>query len=304
MSDPMVQRRGNARATGGATGWATPGQRRGNEGATLSPYPYGVAPAFEGGASAYEKRAEHLSAPCLSGSFLIGLGIRGGEAHELSRAKRRAKPKPSCKVSHAPFGSFRACRVYGAARRLSFSVAGFENRATIATPQRVRGNEMNERVSRAEAARQVGVSPATITRLVQSHPELLDDEGRVSIAEVNEVRKVGRLAVERPRVRSDNAKAEMAEMDLAKRQAKTLRRADVEAALAMSGDILRKTAFALTRDRVEALTRISDPREMERALEDLMRDFLQQGVQALTQAADGTKGIHTKGDSIARDYQD
>lgn len=154
---------------------------------------------------------------------------------------------------------------------------------------------MHERVSRAQAARQVGISPATITRLVQSNPELLDDDGRVSVDEIHQVRKIGRLAVERPRFRSDRAKAEMAEMDLAERQAKTLRRSDVEAALAKAKDILRIAAFSLARDRAEGLTRISDPREMERALEDLMRDLLQHGVNALSEAADTKVRFATDG---------
>jgi hypothetical protein len=54
MQNDMVQRLCNARATGGATVGATPVQRPCNGGATLSPYPYGVAPAFEGGANAFQ----------------------------------------------------------------------------------------------------------------------------------------------------------------------------------------------------------------------------------------------------------
>ena len=47
MHNNRVQRPGNAGATGGATGGATPVQRPGNGGRTLSILTYGVAPALE-----------------------------------------------------------------------------------------------------------------------------------------------------------------------------------------------------------------------------------------------------------------
>ena len=111
MLDQRVQRRGNAGATGGATGCATPGQRRGNGGATLSPYPYGVAPAFEGGANAEEEGSREARGPNsyqrdegrngmakqstrrASGSFPVYYGIRGAYAHDFTRTKQTRKPK-------------------------------------------------------------------------------------------------------------------------------------------------------------------------------------------------------------------
>lgn len=164
---------------------------------------------------------------------------------------------------------------------------------------------MQERVSRAEAARQIGVDKATITRLVKGNPALLDDVGRVSVTEIANLRqavinpklqtRTGRqtkVAEEIPahslngaRGRSESVKAEMAEMDLAERLGRTLRREDVEATVAAAGNLLRQNAFAVARDKAEVLARIDDVREMERALEDLMREVLDKGVQALSLAA-------------------
>ena len=115
MLEGVVQRRGNAGATGGASGWATPGQRRGNGGATLSPYPYGVAPAFEGGANAEEKGAAYVSRV---------LNRKRGEDRR-GDAATGATP--------TPFGSFPACRRYGSAMRLNFAVARLGEGATPAT---------------------------------------------------------------------------------------------------------------------------------------------------------------------------
>ena len=53
MVKSRVQRPGNAGATGGYNAWATPGQRPGNGGRTLSILTYGVAPAL-GRANAWE----------------------------------------------------------------------------------------------------------------------------------------------------------------------------------------------------------------------------------------------------------
>lgn len=164
---------------------------------------------------------------------------------------------------------------------------------------------MQERVSRAEAARQIGVDKATITRLTKAHPALLDDSGQVSVTEIKNLRqatvnpklqtktsKPARDADDPPaqslngsRGRAEAVKAEMAEMDLAERLGRTLRRDDVEAAVAAAGNLLRQNAFSVARDRAELLARIDDPREMERALEDLMREVLEKGVQALSLAA-------------------
>jgi hypothetical protein len=53
MVSDMVQRPCNAGATESATPGSTLVQRPVNGGATHTPYPYGVAPAFQGGANAY-----------------------------------------------------------------------------------------------------------------------------------------------------------------------------------------------------------------------------------------------------------
>lgn len=164
---------------------------------------------------------------------------------------------------------------------------------------------MQERVSRAEAARQIGVDKSTITRLVKDNPALLDDAGQVSVAEIAELRqttvnpKLQTRTGKRPqtaedavptglnqaRGRTETVKAEIAELNLAERLGQTLRRDDVENAIAAAGNLLRQNAFAVARDKAELLARIDDPREMERALEDLMREVLEKGVQALTLAA-------------------
>lgn len=168
---------------------------------------------------------------------------------------------------------------------------------------------MQERVSRAEAARQIGVDKATITRLVKANPALLDDAGQVSVAEIAQLRqavvnprlqtRVGKQSrvsdladvpnVNSARNRAESVKADLAEMELAERLGRTLRRDDVENAIAAAGNLLRQNAFSLAKDRAEQLARIEDVREMERALEDLMRDVLEKGVQALTLAAAPTE---------------
>jgi hypothetical protein len=168
---------------------------------------------------------------------------------------------------------------------------------------------MQERVSRAEAARQIGVDKSTITRLVKDNPALLDDAGHVSVSEIAQLRhatvnpklqtRTGKQnpvpdfgevrALNGARGRAETAKAEMAEMNLAERLGQTLRRDDVEIAVAAAGNLLRQNAFAVARDRAEILARIDDPREMERALEDLMREVLEKGVQALALAVAPTE---------------
>ena len=183
-------------------------------------------------------------------------------------------------VTPTPFGSFPACRLYGSAMRSIFSVAGSENSATNAT-NATTGCNMSDRVSRAEAARTLGVSPSTITRLVQANPELLDKTGEVSVAEIIELRRSGQLTVRSARADMDRAKATMAEMDLAERLANTLRRDDVEAAFSTAVAVLKQTSADLVTSHADQLARIGDSREMERALEDLMREFLATAARAM-----------------------
>lgn len=172
-----------------------------------------------------------------------------------------------------------------------------------------------ERVTRSEAARELGLDKATVTRWVQKNPALLDEGGLVNVDDLRAHREtvinpklqtrgpaVPRAAARTAppadrvapsmndhRARSEAAKAEVAELDLAERLGRTLRREDVEAAVVHAADILQQTAGQLARDRAEALTRVNDVRAMERALEDMMRDLLDAGAQALTKAADGDR---------------
>lgn len=164
---------------------------------------------------------------------------------------------------------------------------------------------MDDRVTRAEAARQLGIDRATVTRMVQANPALLDDAGRVSVVEIAALRQSvvnpklqtrgiaapmsaapgGGSGLNEARERSETVKAELAELDLAERLGLTLRRDDVEAAVAQAAEVIKQTSFTLARDRAEVLARISDPRQMEQALEGLMREVLTKASQALSLAA-------------------
>lgn len=155
-----------------------------------------------------------------------------------------------------------------------------------------------DRVTRAEAARALALDRATITRLVQKNPALLDDEGRVSVDEVKALRD----AVLNPKLqtrtsganaashlndvrgRTESAKAETAELDLAERLSLTLRRSDVEEAIAAAGALLRQTGFQMARDEAERLMACTDAREAERALEDFVRRLLERGANAMALA--------------------
>jgi len=172
------------------------------------------------------------------------------------------------------------------------------------------------RVTRAEAARQLGLDKSTITRWVKKHPALLDAHNRVSVAElerhrdtvVNPALQTRKVAAgdepapsrrrETPagpslndqRARSAAAKATSDELDLADRLKMTLRREEVEAAVAEAGDLMRQKAAQLVRDRAEALAMIDDTRAMERALDEMMREFLASAARALASAAAETEG--------------
>lgn len=180
-----------------------------------------------------------------------------------------------------------------------------------------------ERVTRSEAARELGLDKATVTRWVQKNPALLDEGGLVDVEALRAHREtvinpklqtrgptvpraaartapaltaagVGAAVPAGPtmndhRARSEAAKAEVAELDLAERLGRTLRREEVEAAVVHAADILSQKAGQMARDRAEALTRIDDVRAMERALEDMMRELLEAGAEALTKAAEGDR---------------
>lgn len=171
-----------------------------------------------------------------------------------------------------------------------------------------------ERVTRAEAARQLGHDRATVTRWVQKHPALLDSEGLVSVEELRRHRDATinpKLQTRFPaaprdakgpdtaaepgdeapqtlndhRSRTEAARAVEAELDLADRLGLTLKREDVENAVALAGETIRQRAGQLARDRAETLARIDDPRAMERALDDMLNELLTESAKALAGAA-------------------
>ena len=156
-----------------------------------------------------------------------------------------------------------------------------------------------DRVTRAEAARALTVNRATITRLVHKNPALLDDEGRVNVDEIRQLRDATlnpklqtRGANASPpharlndsRTRTESAKAETAELDLAERLSLTLRRDDVEEAIAAAGDLLRQTGFQMARDHAERMASCQDVREAERALEDFVRTLLERAANSMALA--------------------
>lgn len=163
-----------------------------------------------------------------------------------------------------------------------------------------------ERVTRAKAARLLGVDKSTMTRWVQHHPALLGDDGLVDLQQLRQhrdtvinpklqTRKAATgIAAAAPapagpnlnlhRERGEYAKAVNQELDLAERLKLTLVRAEVESAVKDAGEALRRTAATIARDEAEKLARIEDPRQMERALDDLMRKVLAAGSAALIKA--------------------
>jgi len=172
-------------------------------------------------------------------------------------------------------------------------------------------------MTRADAARALGLDKSTVTRWTKKHPALLGDDGLVDLRElqrhreamVNPALKTWRDAqpldamplprirggsINDHRARGEGAKAINAEMDVAKRLNQTVIRADVETAIVDAFEVLKSQATSLAQDRAEALARIDDPRAMERALEDLLRELLEKGADDLSrherpgQTADST----------------
>lgn len=160
-----------------------------------------------------------------------------------------------------------------------------------------------QRVRQSEAARQLGVNRSTVSRWIKRTPSLEDEHGLVSIEELEEHRK-GVLnpamqtkatpATKRQhagpslndhRARREEARAEREEIELAEKRQLTLLRADVEAKLAVAGGLLRQGAAQLARDKAEELARIDDVREMEQAIDAMMRGFLDGASKALAEAA-------------------
>lgn len=184
-----------------------------------------------------------------------------------------------------------------------------------------------ERMTRAEAARALGVDKSTMTRWVQNHPALLGEDGLVDLAQMRQHRDAvinpklqtrginagggasaqtaaAPAVVTAPaalpnlnlhRERSEYAKAVGQELDLAERLRLTLVRSDVEAQVAAAGELLRRTASGLAKDKAEQLARIEDPRQMERALDDMMRALLEQGANALIAALAASAAANADG---------
>lgn len=160
------------------------------------------------------------------------------------------------------------------------------------------------RVTRAEAARQLGLHKSTLSRLCRDNPALLDEAGRVDVGEIRALRQAvinPKLQTRGPgapeagppepqpepdpgpapqpsgttlnasRERVEEARAIEAELNLAERLGRTLRKSEVEAAIAEAGEAVRQRAAQVARDRAEQIARIEDVREAEQALTDAFR---------------------------------
>lgn len=156
------------------------------------------------------------------------------------------------------------------------------------------------RMTRAEAARALGVNKSTIVRWCAQHPALLGDDRLVDLEELKRHRlehadpslqtMLGKSVTAMPsdqgsfnehRARSERARAQTSELDLAERLSLTLRRDDVESAIAEAAEIIKQTGHQLARDSAERLSLIDDPREMDKALSDLVREMLTRGATAI-----------------------
>lgn len=173
------------------------------------------------------------------------------------------------------------------------------------------------RVTQAEAARQLDVNRSTVSRWVKRNPALADEAGSVLVDELrqfslsvlnpgNQTRgaadvtatpaSMDRAPVSSEpnlndhRTRREAATAMEAELDLAERLTMTLRRDEVEAAAADAGEVMRQVAGQIVRESAERMARIDDVREMERALDAMMREVLSKGAAALRKMAAGHPG--------------
>ena len=166
-----------------------------------------------------------------------------------------------------------------------------------------------ERVTKAEAARQMEVNRSTLTRWCAKHPALVDDDGLVSVDELKDHRdtvlnpalqtrggqkeakpepKASDIAVSSlnaDRARRERARADAEELDLAQRLGQTLRRDDVERALQSAAEIIRQTGSQLVKDHAERLASMEDPRAVEVHLDEMMRVLQARAADALIAAA-------------------
>ena len=145
-----------------------------------------------------------------------------------------------------------------------------------------------DRVTPAEAARQLDCNRATVGRWIKKNQALADADGLVSIEELRRYRSEvlnprnvtrgpraeagGEAPLSRGpsmndhRARRERAQADEAELDLAERLGRTLDRRQVEIAIGDAAERMRQAGLQAARDNAEALSRVEDPREMERAL--------------------------------------
>lgn len=164
-----------------------------------------------------------------------------------------------------------------------------------------------ERVTRAEAARALGVAKGTVWNWVKNHPALLGDDGLVDLGELRAHReqvanpalqtrlkskaaaepdaepasRAGGAVLNGHRARGEAAKAIHAELDLAERLKLTLVREDVEAQIASAGEVIKRKADEMAKDLSEKLARMDDPRVIEQTLRAGLRRMLDQASTAL-----------------------
>lgn len=168
---------------------------------------------------------------------------------------------------------------------------------------------MGERVTITAAANELCVNKSTISRWCKSHPALRDADGLVDADELRAHRdqvinpslqtrggKVDTAPVQRmagaaptnlndARQRTEQAKAEIAELDLLQRLSRTLDRTEVEAAVVAAAETLKAEAMQIVKDQAERLANISDARAMEVALREIMTDLMERSAYALNRAS-------------------
>lgn len=161
----------------------------------------------------------------------------------------------------------------------------------------------------AEAARRLGLNRSTVKRWCDRNPALKDEAGLVSVQELQEHRDAtidpalqtrtgpqpsdpvqperrvetqpaappdqfsNAATLNAHKVRSAEARAIEDELDLAERLSMTLRRDEVESALAEVAGMFEKAAGQAVRDNAERLALLDDPRAVERHLEKMMAEI-------------------------------
>ena len=172
------------------------------------------------------------------------------------------------------------------------------------------------RVTRADAARELGLNRSTLTRWCGKHPSLVDDQGLVSVEELREHRQTvvnpalqtrggegaagqGQSASETAmsnlntdRARRERSRADLEELQLAEKMGQTLRRDGVEAALQGAAETIRQTGTQIVRDNAEKLARMDDARAVEVHLDEMMRQLQARASAALMAAVETEADAH------------